>query len=128
MRSCQNGSFTIIDPQQDFSIECSSDYSCQGLILEIIINSDQITSFKGFGCGGKGCIDAQITIINNAQQYITIESLQCQAPESCKNTKFNFHTTNNKGGIGFKSCRCGQLSTNACYGIIGIDPCIKYKM
>ena len=118
--SCKDASFLIIDPQNDFNIECSSSNSCTNLKIEIIVNNNNdISFFKDIICGSGSCINIDISIINNGDKYITIENLECQAPESCLNAKFDFD-----GGVGFANCKCGETSINSCHNISGIDSCI----
>eukprot|EP00484_Ammonia_sp_Unknown_P022948 CAMPEP_0197035016 /NCGR_PEP_ID=MMETSP1384-20130603/12919_1 /TAXON_ID=29189 /ORGANISM="Ammonia sp." /LENGTH=513 /DNA_ID=CAMNT_0042465007 /DNA_START=18 /DNA_END=1559 /DNA_ORIENTATION=+ len=119
--ACKNANILVIDPMQDFEVECSAAGSCEGMKLELVINNN-VDYLKGFGCYGEGsCVDASITIINNGNQYITVENLECESPGACKRATFDFD--GGEGGIGFENCMCGE--EESCDGITGIDSCLS---
>merc|ERR1712154_73625 len=103
---------------EDFEIECSAPDACNGMTLEIVVNNG-VSSFKGIGCGDRGCVGAQISIFNNHDKFITVEKLECEAPSACSEALFDF-----EGGVAFEECKCGESSTMSCDGIKGIDSCL----
>eukprot|EP01084_Bolivina_argentea_P256648 432166_1 len=119
VHACKNAKIRVIDPQQDFSLECSALEACEGLDLEIFINEWSSTDFfKTFDCGGRSaCYEASMTVINYGANYLTIESLECGAAKSCQLAKFDIING------GFEDCVCGSTIQQSCEGTIGIDSC-----
>eukprot|EP01084_Bolivina_argentea_P267397 453886_1 len=117
--SCKDANFLIIDPQEDFSVECSATDSCSGLSIEVVVTNG-VDFFKEINCGGFGCVGAKFMIYNFGEQFINVEILGCEAPSACAGAVFDLD-----GGIGFEECKCGEDYTKACDGISGIDSCLS---
>eukprot|EP01083_Nonionella_stella_P223605 796740_1 len=118
--ACKNADITIIDPRQDFSLECTAPGSCEGMILTLIINNQDITLLKAFRCGDEAaCRGLIVQVTRSTHLNVFIEKLECTALNACQNAEFILGD-----GISFQTCECGASEDRACDGIRGIDSCL----
>eukprot|EP01083_Nonionella_stella_P193662 715009_1 len=119
VNACKNAQIHVIDPQEDFSLDCTAYGSCQGLDLEIYMSKNSnVSFFKGFHCkGASSCLATSINIINYSKKSLTIETLECEAQQSCKYAYFNI--INGR----FEKCKCGPAIQESCQGTQGIESC-----
>eukprot|EP01084_Bolivina_argentea_P111771 199366_1 len=101
--ACKNADITIIDPRQDFSLECTAPGSCEGMILTLIINNQDITLLKAFRCGDEAaCRGLIVQVTRSTHLNVFIEKLECTGLNACQNAEFILGD-----GISFQTCECG---------------------
>jgi len=116
--ACLYATIIVINPKDDFELQCKGTASCEGLTMEIIIpsNSD-VTELKGIDCGAtEACRDASIMIVNESSRRVKIEELNCESDGACNGIQFNL-----SGWIEFDECKCGD--NDGCLGAVGINNC-----
>jgi len=117
VNACKGARILVIDPKSGFNVECSGTGSCNGLYLEILLNKGG--SIGSIECGDAGCVGMHLAIYNKGGDYVTVNTLNCEAPSACTDMSIDF-----EGGVGFDNCECGEESLDNCDGITGIDSCM----
>eukprot|EP00484_Ammonia_sp_Unknown_P002306 CAMPEP_0197073192 /NCGR_PEP_ID=MMETSP1384-20130603/210483_1 /TAXON_ID=29189 /ORGANISM="Ammonia sp." /LENGTH=427 /DNA_ID=CAMNT_0042512025 /DNA_START=471 /DNA_END=1754 /DNA_ORIENTATION=+ len=133
---CEGATFLVINPEQNFYVDCQQRNSCKDLSIEIIVTDPMITEFRGISCGGaSSCEGAVFTITkrvpagvaaklpadgSGGSTELVIAELSCAASRSCANAVFDMPSN-----VAVEACGCAGGTTGSCEGLLGVDSCIK---
>merc|ERR1712087_786407 len=110
--ACTDATIIISDAANDFSIECS-DGGCVN--SQISINStNDLGEIK---CSESGCIGTTFDISYALTGSISIETIDCDGEDACKDAVFTFN-----GDIRVDECKCGEVGDEdfGCDGTSGL--------
>lgn len=126
MDACRGATVYITNPTGGtFSVMCNAAFACEGMKLYIIVTDPTIETLGGIECGAaSACENAQITIVKQhpypMNQKLTLSSLSCNGPKSCRNLRVV-----KSMAVEFGNCFCDTSPlSEACVGLTGIPKCL----